>query len=106
MSGRERLDRRDPYQIYRDARVISVLEPGSHHGSKMRDISFKVLHNNAARFLLSREGIEETPETFEAMRSRVAAMVAEDMSHQEKNGVTPKLGPQISRDPYYKRIGD
>jgi hypothetical protein len=108
MARKDRLDQRTPFQIYRDARVNAVYSPDSHHASKVRDITFKELHNAAALFLLEQEGIDVTPESFKSMRSRVSAMVAEDLAHNEKNGNTPKLGPQLSNDPskFYKRVGD
>jgi len=104
--SRDRLDRRTPFEVYRDARINSITQPDSHHGSKMRDLTFRELHNAAAIFKMGEEGLPNTPDNFKAMRARVAAMVAEDYAHIAKDGVSHKLGPQISTDPYYKRVGD
>lgn len=96
----------DPIENYANAVLKSMQEPGS--GSYLwTDEYRRQLHNEAAKFLLERDGLPLTSENLNFARHRVTEEIRIGYHPIiEQAHSTISLPAQISQTPLYKRVGD
>ena len=99
----------NPYEEYQQKVIKSKEQPGQGGMIWTAELRNR-LHDAATRFIMIREGIEDTQENFFVTRERISREIEEAYDCDERNGfLKPSIyNPQedISSSPFYKHNGD
>lgn len=84
----------NPYEEYKSKVIRSLLEPGS-GGLVWNSVYRQKLHDDAAVYLLQRDGLSVTRESIQRARTTVERLVAEEYQeyadHNTKNGFSEPI---------------
>lgn len=101
----------DPHQEYKDKVIKAKTNPES-YGRLWNDDERKLMHDNAARFLIEKAGLPVTPANLETFRAKIAQELEEDYNYGEKSGIlkqnvgTDVKGYSFMNTKVYKHLGD